>query len=51
MYLNKTTNETFYAPKEITIGGITYPKQVFDNVETLNSLNVFELTRRTYTRW
>ena len=43
MYLNKTTNETFYAPKELTIGGITYPKQVFDDVVTLNGLNVFKL--------
>lgn len=43
MYLNKTTNETFYSPQEVVINGIRYPKQVFDNVETLNSLNVFEL--------
>lgn len=44
MYLNKTKNETFYAQKELTIGGITYPKQVFDDVVILNELGIFELT-------
>lgn len=44
MYLNKITNETFYSPQEVVVDGVRYPKQVFDNVETLNSLNVFELT-------
>lgn len=44
MYLDKNTNKTFFSPKEIVVNGIRYPKQVFDNVETLNSLNVFKLT-------
>ncbi|MFA5669913.1 MAG: hypothetical protein WCX83_00200 [Candidatus Cloacimonas sp.] len=43
MYLDKNTNETFYSSKEIVVNGVRYPKQVFDNVETLNSLDVFEL--------
>ena len=44
MYYNKTTKEVYQLPKEIVVNGIRYPKQVFDNVETLNSLNVFKLT-------
>ena len=44
MYLDKNTNKTFFSPKEIVVNGIRYPKQVFDNAETLNSLNVFKLT-------
>lgn len=44
MYLDKNTNETFYSSKEIVVNGVRYPKQVFDNVETLSGLNIFKLT-------
>lgn len=44
MHYNKITKEIYQLPKEITVNGIRYPKQVFDNTEMLNSLNVFKLT-------
>lgn len=43
MYYNKTTKETYQISKEIIVNGIKYPRQVFDNVDMLNSLNIFKL--------
>ena len=48
MYINKNNNTLIKAPCELTINGVTYPKQVFDNPIMLAELNIIECTEDAY---
>ena len=40
MYLNKNDNTVIRYKQEITVSGVTYPSQVFDDATTLAQLNI-----------
>lgn len=40
MYLNKNNNTVIKYKQEIAVGGVVYPKQVFDDLAKLSELNI-----------
>ena len=48
MYINKNDNTLINRPIEITVNGVTYPKQVFDNPTMLTELNIVKAKEDAY---
>jgi hypothetical protein len=44
MWLNHNDNTKINVPREITVNGVTYPKQVFNDEAFLNTIGIFKAT-------
>jgi len=44
MYINKNNNTLIRVAQEVTIDGVTYGHQIFNDINKLNELNIFKAT-------